>query len=232
MLKEFIYLIETELSKEVMLGRKLRDYVLRELEKYPVEIVGSDFNNSLDPTAEVTYVLYLDMPLIKRETLNYVFGQMKSKNINRINFLNGYAVGVGEAEKNYFLTSEEFLRPDNAKNKAVIYDAMRKRIIERNLLKGVYIDSPNAVIDDVAIIKKDAVISGNAVIKGSCYIGKSKIYSSTVINSVIGDECKIKNAHIKNTNVADKIVVEPFAAIESSMITENVASGRIISRQV
>lgn len=232
MLKEFIYLIETELSKEVMLGRKLRDYVLRELEKYPVEIVGSDFNNSLDPTAEVTYVLYLDMPLIKRETLNYVFGQMKSKNINRINFLNGYAVGVGEAEKNYFLTSEEFLRPDNAKNKAAIYDAMRKRIIDRNLLKGVYIDSPNAVIDDVAIIKKDAVISGNAVIKGSCYIGKSKIYSSTVINSVIGDECKIKNAYIKNTNVADKIVVEPFAAIESSMITENVAFGRIISRQV
>ena len=51
MLKEFIYLIETELSKEVMLGRKLRDYVLRELEKYPVEIVGSDFNNSLDPIA-------------------------------------------------------------------------------------------------------------------------------------------------------------------------------------
>lgn len=232
MLKEFIYLIETELSKEVMLGRKLRDYVLRELEKYPVEIVGSDFNNSLDPTAEVTYVLYLDMPLIKRETLNYVFGQMKSKNINRINFLNGYAVGVGEAEKNYFLTSEEFLRPDNAKNKAVIYDAMRKRIIERNLLKGVYIDSPNAVIDDVAIIKKDAVISGNAVIKGSCYIGKSKIYSSTIINSVIGDDCVIKNSYIKNTNVADKIVVEPFAAIESSMITENVAFGRIISRQV
>ncbi len=231
MLKEFVYLIETETSKDMLLGKRTREYILRELEKYPIEIVGSDFNNSLDPVAEITYVLYLDMPLVKKETLEYVRGQMTGKGINRLNFSNGYAVSHSGEGRNYFLTLDEFLRADNAKNRYKVYDELRRRIIDRHLFNGVNIGSPAVEIDDTVIIKSGAKIEGNTAIKGNSYIGKSLIRSSNVFNSVIGDDVNIENSYIKNTNIADGITVGPFSVIESEEIKSDVFAHGYISRQ-
>lgn len=224
MLKEFIYLIETESSKEKLLGRRIRDYVLRALERYPVEIVGSDFNNSLDPIADVTYVLYLDMPLITEATLEYVYGQISSKRMSRMNFLNGYAVSRFNDGKNYFLNIDEFLRTDSAKNRYKVYNELNRRIIDKHLSNGVYIDSPHVVIDDAVIIKSGARIEGVTCIKGNSYIGKSRITSSEIVNSVIGDDVKVEKSYIKNTNIADGITVDAFSVIESKEITKNVST--------
>lgn len=224
MLKEFIYLIETESSKETLLGRRIRDYVLRALERYPVEIVGSDFNNSLDPIADVTYVLYLDMPLITKATLEYVYGQILSKRMSRMNFLNGYAVSRFNDGKNYFLNIDEFLRTDSAKNRYKVYNELSRRIIDKHLSNGVYIDSPHVVIDDAVIIKSGARIEGVTCIKGNSYIGKSRITSSEIVNSVIGDDAKIEKSYIKNTNIADGITVGAFSVIESKEITKDVST--------
>ncbi|MGN0796121.1 MAG: hypothetical protein ACI4MT_04115 [Christensenellales bacterium] len=224
MLKEFIYLIETESSKETLLGRRIRDYVLRALERYPVEIVGSDFNNSLDPIADVTYVLYLDMPLITKATLEYVYGQISSKRMSRMNFLNGYAVSRFNDGKNYFLNIDEFLRTDSAKNRYKVYNELSRRIIDKHLSNGVYIDSPHVVIDDAVIIKSGARIEGVTCIKGNSYIGKSRITSSEIVNSVIGDDAKIEKSYIKNTNIADGITVGAFSVIESKEITKDVST--------
>ena len=224
MLKEFIYLIETESSKETLLGRRIRDYVLRALERYPVEIVGSDFNNSLDPIADVTYVLYLDMPRITQATLEYVYGQISSKRMSRMNFLNGYAVSRFNDGKNYFLNIDEFLRTDSAKNRYKVYNELSRRIIDKHLSNGVYIDSPHVVIDDAVIIKSGARIEGVTCIKGNSYIGKSRITSSEIVNSVIGDDAKIEKSYIKNTNIADGITVGAFSVIESKEITKDVST--------
>ena len=106
---------------------------------------------------------------------------------------------------------------------------MRRRILDRWMLEGVTIVDPlTAYIDASVELGSDTVIQPNTAIKGSSRVGKRCELgpNSTVLDSVIGDDCRVIAAVLEGAHLESSVHVGPFSHLRpATFLEQNVHIG-------
>ncbi len=106
---------------------------------------------------------------------------------------------------------------------------MRRRILDTWMLEGVTIvDPPTAYIDASVEIGSDTVIQPNTAIKGASRVGKRCELgpNSTVLDSVIGDDCRVISSVLEGAHLESSVHVGPFSHLRpDTFLEQNVHIG-------
>jgi len=111
-------------------------------------------------------------------------------------------------------SEEEALAPNNRVQMADAEARFRWRILERHMLNGVTIIDPRSTfIDEDVVINRDTTIwpftfiQGKSTIGSECKIGPG----STVVQSAIGDGCKVEQSVVEQSVVGPNCRIGPMA---------------------
>jgi bifunctional UDP-N-acetylglucosamine pyrophosphorylase / glucosamine-1-phosphate N-acetyltransferase len=91
---------------------------------------------------------------------------------------------------------------------------LRRRILERHMYAGVTIADPaTTYIDDGVVIGSDTLILPGTMITGNTRIGSlCRIGPGTTIEqSIIGDQCVVRNSIVEETTLEDGVSIGPFS---------------------
>ena len=109
---------------------------------------------------------------------------------------------------------------------------MRRRILDRWMLEGVTIVDPlTAYIDASVEIGSDTVIHPNTAIKGASSVGNRCELgpNSTVVDSVIGDDCRVVASVLEGAHLDSSVHVGPFSHLRPATFLErNVHIGNYV----
>ena len=100
---------------------------------------------------------------------------------------------------------------------------MRRRILDRWMLEGVTIVDPlTAYIDASVEIGSDTVIQPNTAIKGASRVGERCELgpNSTVLDSVIGDDCRVIASVLEGAHLDSSVHVGPFSHLRPATFLE------------
>ncbi|SNX53928.1 bifunctional UDP-N-acetylglucosamine diphosphorylase/glucosamine-1-phosphate N-acetyltransferase GlmU [Thermoanaerobacterium sp. RBIITD] len=132
----------------------------------------------------------------------------------------------------YKVHSEEIMGVNSRVQLAEAEKVMRKRINERHMLEGVtIIDPDNTYIGPDVNIGIDTIIYPGTIIEGNSTIGKDCEIgpNSRIIDSEIGNGCKIIFSMITESKLCNNIKLGPFAQIRpDSVIHDNAKLGNFI----
>ncbi|MCH8205912.1 MAG: bifunctional UDP-N-acetylglucosamine diphosphorylase/glucosamine-1-phosphate N-acetyltransferase GlmU [Chloroflexi bacterium] len=93
---------------------------------------------------------------------------------------------------------------------------LRQRIRDKWMLNGVSMPDPGAVYIDLgAELGEDTVLYPNTHIRGTSRIGSDCVVgpNSMVIDSVIGDGCKVVASTIEESRLEDRVAVGPYSRV-------------------
>jgi bifunctional UDP-N-acetylglucosamine pyrophosphorylase/glucosamine-1-phosphate N-acetyltransferase len=91
---------------------------------------------------------------------------------------------------------------------------MRWRILERHLLAGVTMEDPQTVYLDARVeLARDVVIGPNVIVRGVTRIGADTVIGagSQILDSVIGERCRVWASVLEGAELEDDVQVGPFA---------------------
>ncbi|ATP38611.1 bifunctional UDP-N-acetylglucosamine diphosphorylase/glucosamine-1-phosphate N-acetyltransferase GlmU [Solibacillus sp. R5-41] len=111
-------------------------------------------------------------------------------------------------------------------------ELMRARINERHMRNGVTIINPatthisaDAIIGSDSVILPGVIIEGKTVIGEDCHIGPN----SHIVQSIIGNSTKIHSSVVLNSRVGDETSVGPFAHLRpDSSLGNHVKIGNFV----
>lgn len=101
---------------------------------------------------------------------------------------------------------------------------MKTELIQKFIEKGVhFIDPLHTYIEDTVEIEEGTVIYPNVSLRGKTYIGKNNIIDMNTIieNTKIGDENKIIQSVIHNSEIGNQNTIGPFAHIKENNFIGN-----------
>lgn len=225
-----IYFVSSGREDEFILGKKAKDYLFCQFQGYDFEVVNSvdDIESDVFPRA----VLPLDMPLVTEKYLVRTLKFACDKGANRVVFgdcHSPFGVFVCEGDKTYFLSDDVFLQLGGAKNNYIVYNTIRKRILDRLLDKGVTLLGDDFHIDDTvavesgATLKSPVTLSGHTVVKGGAFIENSIVLDSTVESGVV-----VTSSHISASQVGENSSVGPFARLRGAEVGGNCRIGDFV----
>ena len=93
-------------------------------------------------------------------------------------------------------------------------EVLRGRILERHMLAGVTIVDPHATyIDDTVEIGSDTMILPGCMLQGQSKIGRHSLIGphSQVIESTIGDYCRVTSSMLEHAHLENHVEVGPFS---------------------
>ena len=131
--------------------------------------------------------------------------------------------GVGVAA----LTSSEpaeVLGVNNRVELANLEDIKRQRIREHWMLEGVTITDPASVMIDTDVtIGQDTVVLPNTMLIGNTSIGSNCEIGpgSTLMDSTVGNECRVTSSVIENAIMEDGVDIGPFSHLRHGAYLEN-----------
>ncbi|WP_058486513.1 bifunctional UDP-N-acetylglucosamine diphosphorylase/glucosamine-1-phosphate N-acetyltransferase GlmU [Defluviitalea phaphyphila] len=139
----------------------------------------------------------------------------------------GYKVNTVIAKDN-----TEMLGCNSREQLSEVTQIMKRRINKKHMQEGVtIIDPENTYIEPEVVIGMDTIIYPGTYLQGNTIIGENCIIgpNSRICNSKIGDEVKIENSVILESEVNSNTTVGPFAYIRpNSNIGENVKIGDFV----
>ncbi len=100
---------------------------------------------------------------------------------------------------------------------------MRRRILDMWMLEGVtVVDPQTAYIDASVEIGSDTVIQPNTAVKGASRVGKRCELgpNSTVVDSVIGDDCRVIASVLEGAHLDSSVHVGPFSHLRPATYLE------------
>lgn len=118
-------------------------------------------------------------------------------------------------------TKDDFFRVNNAESLIHAQAVLKNRILGYHLSQGVQIlDLVNTNIDADVQIAPDVIVYPFNTILGRSSIGKNTILypNNTIIDSGIGDNCKIYNSVIERSKIRDNSRIEPFSYVKNGEI--------------
>ncbi len=95
---------------------------------------------------------------------------------------------------------------------------LRRRTLERLMLDGVTIMDPATTwIDDTVTIGADSLILPGTLVQGATVIGRNALVGphSVIVDSVIGDGCRITNSVVEKARMDEGSNVGPFGHLRS-----------------
>ena len=110
---------------------------------------------------------------------------------------------------------------------------MRRRILDRLMLEGVTVVDPSTAYIDAAVeIGSDTVIQPNTAIKGTSRVGKRCDLgpNSTVLDSVIGDDCRVIASVLESAHLDSSVHVGPFSHLRPATFLERKRPHRQLCR--
>ncbi len=91
---------------------------------------------------------------------------------------------------------------------------LRRRIVEAHMLAGVTMLDPGSVLVDADVeIAPDVVLEPGVVLQGRTRIGTDTVVGSgsRIVDSVVGERCRIWSSVIESSEVGDDVRVGPWA---------------------
>ena len=159
--------------------------------------------------------LWDNLPCLKRSSTGEIF----------LTDLIGEAARQGREIASVALEdSDEALGVNNRVELSRAESVMRDRIRSRWMMEGVTMPDPQSVyIDCDARIGMDSVILPNTHISGSAVIGEDCVIgpNSIIVNSQIGDECRIVSSVVEEAVVESDVHVGPFSHLRPGAYLES-----------
>ena len=112
--------------------------------------------------------------------------------------------------------ADECLGAGTRQEMVLVEQAFRRRANQHWMDNGVTLMDPNTIyIDQDVVIGRDTIIWPNTYVQGSSRIGEECVIGPNTIirNSEIGPACRIEQALVENSVLADGTRVEPFTVI-------------------
>jgi bifunctional UDP-N-acetylglucosamine pyrophosphorylase/glucosamine-1-phosphate N-acetyltransferase len=97
---------------------------------------------------------------------------------------------------------------------AAVEAILRRRIVERHLVGGVTMLDPGSVLIDAGVeLAEDVVLEPGVILQGSTRIGAETLVGSgsRIVDSTIGERCRIWSSVLESSEVADDVRIGPWA---------------------
>ena len=214
-----------------------------ECEHDPIREIKPFLGNS-----EWTIVLYSDTPLITNATISKSFNYCLSRHLNVCKLPRGYIFKTEYVKRieevygleNVSVSQNDFLQATDFNTLAKINDLLKNRIYDFHQKNGVFImDKNSTYIESDVSISKGVTIYPNNSIYGNTEIGEDVVLfagnriigsiistgatleNSSVVNSVIGEKCRIKNSTVGNDClIKANCKIIDYASVKESVIDE------------
>jgi bifunctional UDP-N-acetylglucosamine pyrophosphorylase / glucosamine-1-phosphate N-acetyltransferase len=112
----------------------------------------------------------------------------------------------------------ELLGVDDRVQLATAEAELRWRIIEAHLLAGVTMEDPLSVYVDATVeLDSDVTLEPHVILRGRTRIGRETIVGagSRIVDSVVGERCRIWASVLEDSEVEDDVHVGPFSHIRA-----------------
>jgi bifunctional UDP-N-acetylglucosamine pyrophosphorylase / glucosamine-1-phosphate N-acetyltransferase len=90
---------------------------------------------------------------------------------------------------------------------------LRRRLVERHMLAGVTLLDPERVLIDTTVeLAPDVVLEPSVVLQGRTRVGAETVVGagSRIVDSIIGERCRIWSSVIEASEVGDDVTIGPF----------------------
>lgn len=216
-----------------ILDKKMVDWVKDSCSNYEVKTILCDKNSNIISLIKpllndkkYTVVLYSDTPLLSEETIIESIDFFSLNGMNVLKLPRGWifkteyiktADSISGVQSRIYNESE-FKPVFNLKDLSVVADIKKKQIIDKHYKNEVIIiDEKTTYVGADVIIESGTTIYPNNVIKGQTYIGKNCVIESFnyITDSIILNNCILKNSNIIRSKITENMVVGPFEFIEN-----------------
>ena len=233
--------IETKSSKQSLLGRTAADFILKEFGGFDAahsrilkENAYLDARDALIEEDAINVVLTLDMPLLRRQSIERYAALMKHKGVPMVRLgakdsASFIRVGKG-ADEGIFVKDDDFLKLSDAKSYNMVYNLLKDRILDAHLQAGVQIlDKATVFVDDTAKLEAGAQILPFSRIEGDSVVKSgARVSASYLRNSVIESGAVAEYSHIVDSCVCARATVGPFARLRGAQVGADCRVGDFV----
>lgn len=215
------------------MGRRASEYVLREFEPLPHKVLECGETPDAEQIGDFKYICYfpLDMPLLCAASVRRAIDTMWRRGISYLNTGSGHiSRGGAQFPMGFSLNDDSFLALSDAKSYELVYNQLRKQIIERAIDAGAeIIDASTVHIDDTVKIEEGAVIRPFSVVCGASEIRQgAKIYASDIIDSKVDRGAEVLRSYVTDSEIGENATVGPFARLRGAKIGANARIGDFV----
>ena len=225
-----LYLVKGEFSEQKVLGRQSKDYLFQEFEDYEYIIV--DDLNEVDKEAFPRAVISLDMPLVRAKDLDRTLVSMQKSAVSRVVFGgegSPFGVWLDKGKDTYFVYDDAFLKLGGAKNDNMVYNTMRRRIIDHLLDGGVRILGDDFHVDSTVTVESGATLKSPLTLSGDTFVERGAyVENSIVTDSVVSKGATVTSSHITASQVGENSSVGPFARLRGANVGANCRIGDFV----
>jgi bifunctional UDP-N-acetylglucosamine pyrophosphorylase / glucosamine-1-phosphate N-acetyltransferase len=106
---------------------------------------------------------------------------------------------------------------------------LRAEVNERHLLAGVSMADPSTAYVEASVeLEPDVILEPNVFLRGATRIGRGTVVGagSTIVDTVVGRDCRIVASVLESSEVADEVTIGPFSHLRpGSVIGRGVELG-------
>ncbi len=230
-----IIFVETPLSNKEILGRRAKDFILREFATFSANqsrIIRLENLSKIEiGDNAINVILPLDMPLVEIDDLMRLIKRMKAHKLDYMALDSEIGcISFGKAVSNDKQTSDSAFTRLVAKSFTLVYNCLKERIIARHIDNYVnIIDENSTFIDDTVVIESGATIEPFCRIEGVSVIRRdATISASRVKNSVIGESASVEMSHVVDSKIGKFSSVGPFARLRQATIDDGCRIGDFV----
>ncbi len=220
--------IKSEAQNASLLGKTALEHMLCGLEIDEAEFVEEDERIE----GECAY-LSADMPLVRRDDIERIAARMRAKGIKELRLGSADSpsrITLGGENSGIFVNDIAFLKIVDTKSLSMVYNHLKKRVIDMHLARGVNIPlAESVVIDATARIEAGANIMPFSRIEGNSFIGSGATVSSSLVkDSQIGAGSVVEMAHVISSKVGERASIGPFARLRGADIGDGARIGDFV----
>lgn len=237
----FVMLLKTKLdlcnidilgkSSLEWLRNSLKGYNFKEFDYNNEDIVKFVKENVFNK--KIVVILFSNMPLLTKQTLDSYVEYFKIKKLSTLKMPKGFIFDFQyllTVEKVYNpqvvnLFEEDFISLNSLTDLNLVYNTMKKRILNFHENNGVIIYDENSTIIEAEVnINSGVKIYPNNTILGETYLSNGVVLKggNKIENSIIKDDCLIENSVIDNCIVENNCKILDYSVIKNKVvISEN-----------
>lgn len=225
-----IVFVESQFQDQILLGKRAKDYLYQEFEGFSTETV-KEFNIDAISHYPVA-VIPLDMPLISAKYLVRLLKTAKKNGLDCLRFGNAespYGLFLDKCKTKHFVTDTAFLQLGGAKNYILVYNTLRKRIVDRLIDGGAIFLGDEFHVDATVDVEAGATVVSPTTLKGNTRVKSgARVENSMLFDSVIEQGTEVTSSHITASQVGQNSTVGPFARLRGAKIGDNCRIGDFV----
>ena len=140
-----------------------------------------------------------------------------------------FGVWLDGGKDTYFVYDDAFLKLGGAKNDNMVYNTMRRRIIDHLLDGGVRILGDDFHIDSTVTVESGATLKSPLTLSGDTFVEMGAyVENSIVTDSILSKGATVTSSHITASQVGENSSVGPFARLRGANVGANCRIGDFV----